>query len=201
MKSGDAEATEGLERAKQAMLKRPPPGDADVAPQKKAEPAKTAAAPKPAPAAAPLKPVDALPPAPTPSAGSHGLLGGDRQDDITQADLERPDLSTFDAPPHSLHSDEEEVTVSESLNERPSKPAGPRSSAPPARPVSGLPPPPSRRPLPPPPSSPLGARVPPPPPPPPAGAHAASPSEPPISVDTDEDILVDDEELLEDDKA
>ncbi|HEY6081441.1 MAG TPA: hypothetical protein VIW29_21650 [Polyangiaceae bacterium] len=56
MKAGDAEGTEGLERAKQAMLKRPKEdSDAKASPSPKAAEAPALPAPEP-PAAAPLEP-------------------------------------------------------------------------------------------------------------------------------------------------
>jgi tetratricopeptide (TPR) repeat protein len=214
MKAGDPEATEGLERAKQGMLTRPaarsepeiapPPKKAEAPPPK---PAPKAAEPAKAPEPAPT-PGDGVPPAePTKAARALELLAqrDAADDDVTQADM-RSEEERAGRP----FGAEDDATVSASFEELqarsaasspgmpgggavPTPPPPPPSSRPVAR-SSGppLPPPPSRRPPPPPPGGRFGAT----PLPPPNQGRA------PVALEADEEeVMVDDEELMEDDKA
>jgi cellulose synthase operon protein C len=207
MKSGDPEATEGLERAKQGMLNRPPKSDPPPAPA-------PAPAPKAGGHAAKAEPLPA--PAPEPEVASGPAAAPEPAEDGAAADSapEEPAKSLadeFEEPPPT----NDEVTVSASFDELQALSArlspgggGPdggalRTSRPP--PIPSRPPQPSRRPLPPPPPPGTRPQVPPPPPPPSSGSMVAV--APPISApvddgdeDVDEDeLMVDDEELMEDD--
>jgi tetratricopeptide (TPR) repeat protein len=198
MKSGDPEATEGLERAKQGMLNRPPKSDPPPAP-----------APKPGRAgkAEPLPGPAKLPAATSSLASEEAEAAEEKAAPVSAPEASDPnaiDVPVLEAPA------QDEITVSASFDELQAlsaqmSPAGAgpdggalRTSRPP--PIPSRPPPPSRRPLPPPPP---GSRpqVPPPPPPSPPGGVAAALASPGNDNDDDDDdeLMVDDEELMEDD--
>jgi len=186
MKSGDPEATEGLERAKQGMLNRPPKSDPPPPPKPAAKAEAAPAAAKPAADAGPE-------PASEPEA----------------APAEAPSAPAAAEPEgngSTMLSDE--ATVSASFDELQALSAQMSPTPPPdggALRTSRPPPIPTRRPVPPPPPPGTRPTVPPPPPPPSSRRNAAEVADEAGDEDSDVDVdddelMVDDEELMEDEE-
>ena len=226
MKSGDPEATEGLERAKANMLKKKSEPEPEPEPPPK---------PEPPPAEAVLATAEDAAPAPEPGAEAVDAAGGDEDEDqptippdasaqggaVDEANAALDELIAHDKPerPDLGFPAQDEVTLSaemEEMDSSGSEPGPPPGSAPPPPPArSAPPPPPSRsahpppRSAPPPPPSSRSAHPPPPPPPPPVATAAAAGAAAFDTTDTTdvtgpavgedaESVAVDEEELIVD---